>query len=420
MYMSLRLIYGKSGTGKSEFIFKEISNLINSEEKIYIITPEQFSFTAETKLLETIEGNSVINAEVLTFNRMAYRVKNEVGGVTKTNLSSYGKSMIIYDILDKSKNELKLLGKSAKNIDVVSRFITELKTHSISISDIQEVIENEEDLYFKTKLQDVSHIYKEFEKRIQDNFLDENDTLTILANQLPYTNIFENAIIYIDEFVGFTPQEYKVMLKLLETVKQMNITVCTDSLLESKNKDNDIFYTNKKTVSKIINLANNNGIQIENPVYLDTCFRFKNEELSHLEKNLYKTPYNKYTGDTKNINLFLSANSYTEIEHVAGKIVHLVRDEGKRYKDISIITKNIDNYASLVKAVFDKYDIPVFIDQKKDLSQNILIKYILAILDIFAKNWDFESVINYIKLGFCDITDEEIFKIENYARKWGI
>lgn len=418
--MSLRLIYGKSGTGKSEYIFKEISNLIDNEEKIYIITPEQFSFTAETKLLETIEGNSVINAEVLTFNRMAYRVKNEVGGVTKTDLSSYGKSMIIYDILDKSKNKLKLLGKSSKNIDVVSRLITELKTHSISIDDIENVIDNEEDLYLKTKLQDVSYIYKEFEKRIENNFLDENDTLTILANQLPYTNIFENAIIYIDEFVGFTPQEYKVILKLLETAKQVNITVCTDSLLESKNKDNDVFYTNKKTVAKIINLAKNNGIKIEKPIYLDTCFRLKNEELKHLEENLYRTPYNKYMGDVKNISLFLSANSYTEIEHVASKIVSLVRDEGRRYKDISIITKNIDNYASLVKAIFDKYDIPVFIDQNKDLSQNILIKYILAILEIFAKNWDFESVINYIKLGFCDITDEEIFKIENYARKWGI
>ena len=260
--MSLRLIYGKSGTGKSEQILKEISNLIENEEKVYIITPEQFSFTLETKLLETIKGESVINAEVLTFNRMAHRVKSEVGGVTKTDLSSYGKSMIIYDILDRSKKELKLLGKSTKNVDVISRLITELKTRWVELKDIEKVIEGEQDIYLKSKLQDILCIYKKFEERIKNNFIDENDTLTILANQLAYTNMFENTIIYIDEFVGFTPQEYKVMLELLKVSKQVNITICTDSLLESKNKDNDIFYTNKKTVSKIINLANNNGIQI--------------------------------------------------------------------------------------------------------------------------------------------------------------
>ncbi len=428
--MSLRLIYGKSGTGKSEYILKEISNLIDNEEKIYIITPEQFSFTLETKLLETIKEEAVINAEVLTFNRMAHRVKSEVGGLTKTDLSSYGKSMIIYDILDKNKKELKLLGKSAKNVEIISRLITELKTHWIKLEDIEKVIEDEKDIYLKSKLQDILCIYKKFEERIKNNFIDENDTLTILANQLSYTNMFENTIIYIDEFVGFTPQEYKVMLELLKVAKQVNITICTDSLLESKNKENDIFYTNKKTVAKIVNLANNNGIQIENPVYLDKCYRFKNDELKHLEENLYKTPYKKYCRGhwssalqrtcLENIDLFLSSNPYSEIEHVAQKIVEIVRDEGIRYKDISIITKNIDDYASLAKAIFNKYDIPIFIDKKKDLSQNILIKYVLAMLEIFARNWDYEPVINYIKLGFCDITEDEIFKIENYARHWGI
>ena len=395
--MSIRLIYGKSGTGKSEFILNEIG-----------------------KLLETIKKNSVLNAEVLTFNRMSYRVKSEVGGVTKTDLSSYGKSMIIYDIIDRNKKELRLLGKSSKNIDIISRLITEIKTHAITVEDIDKVLQKEEDIYLKSKLQDILFIYQKFEKRIQDNYIDENDKLTILAEQLKHTKMFKDTIIYIDEFVGFTPQEYKIILRLLEVAKQVNITICTDSLIQSNNKENDIFYTNKKTVSKIINLANENAIQIDNPQFLDNCYRFKSKELQHLEENLYKTPYRQYVEQDKDIDLFLSANSYSEIEHIAEKIIELVRDQRIRYKDISVITKNIENYASLVKAIFNKYNIPVFIDKKKDLSQNILIKYILAILEIFAKNWNFESVINYIKLGFCDITDEEIFKIENYARHWGI
>lgn len=72
--MSLRLIYGRAGTGKSEYCFKEISEKIAGKNKIYIITPEQFSFTSEQKLLNSIKQNAVINAEVITFNRMAYRV----------------------------------------------------------------------------------------------------------------------------------------------------------------------------------------------------------------------------------------------------------------------------------------------------------------------------------------------------------
>lgn len=418
--MGLRLIYGKSGTGKSEFIFSEICNAINKEEKIYIITPEQFSFTAEVKLLNNIETESVINAEVLTFDRMAYRVKSEVGGVTKVNLVKYGKSMIIMDILDRNKNNLQLLGKTTKNVEVISRLITELKTHAIKVEDLEKVLKEEEDEYLKRKIQDVIYIYKKFEERIEENFIDENDKLTILEKQLPFTNMFKNTIIYIDEFVGFTPQEYKIILRLLQCAKSVNITVCTDSILQSNNKVGDIFYTNKKTVTKLISLANENGIEIENPVFKEKIYRFKSEELKVLEENLYKTPYIQYQSEIKNIKLFLSANPYSEIEYVANKIVELVRDNNKRYKEISIITKNIENYASLAKAIFSKYDIPVFIDQNEDLSQNILIKYILSILEVFSKNWEFEAVINYVKLGFCDINSEEIFMLENYARKWGI
>ena len=112
----------------------------------------------------------------------------------------------------------------------------------------------------------------------------------------------------------------------------------------------------------------------------------------------------------ENIKLFLAKNQYSEIEEVAKNILKLVRDNGYRYKDISIITKNIANYSSLARAIFDKYDIPIFIDENRDLNQNIIIQYILSVLEIFTKNWSYESVFNYIKTGFSNIEEDEIFK----------
>ena len=72
--MGLRLIYGKAGSGKSEFCFREIKEKMKEARKIYIITPEQFSYTQERKLLDILDENAVIQAEVLTFARMAYRI----------------------------------------------------------------------------------------------------------------------------------------------------------------------------------------------------------------------------------------------------------------------------------------------------------------------------------------------------------
>ncbi len=92
--MSLRFIYGRSGTGKTKFCFDQISNLIKEKEKVYIITPEQFSYAAEKSLMEICSGSAVLNAEVISFERIAYRIINEIGGINNTSISDTRKSNV--------------------------------------------------------------------------------------------------------------------------------------------------------------------------------------------------------------------------------------------------------------------------------------------------------------------------------------
>ena len=329
--------------------------------------------------------------------------------------------MLIYNILLNEKSNLNFLGKSDENIELISTQITEFKKHGVSLENLDEMIESSKDKYLKSKMNDMKIVFSKFEETIQNKYIDENDVLTILANQLPETNIFENTLIYIDEFVGFTKQEYDIIKILLNMASQVTINVCTDSLEESNSPDTDIFYANKQTVQKIKDVAKEANVKMDKPVFMENVWRFKNDELKHIEKNLYSIPYKKYENENlKNIHLFLANNQYSEIENIAIKIVKLVKNEGYRYRDISIITKNLDTYSNLCKVIFNKYQIPVFIDEKKDLSQNIIVKYLLSILEIFAKNWSYESVFNYIKTGFLDIEPEEIYALENYCLKWGI
>ena len=420
----LRLIYGKSGSGKSSFCFSEISKLIEEGKanKIYIITPEQFSFTAERKLMDEMEKigcGAVISAEVLTLSRMAYRVMQEVGGGLES-LSKCGKAMLVYSILSNNQKNLKFLGKSDENIDLSMRAITEFKKHGVSVDDLLSEISGVEDLYLKNKLQDMSLIYKEFEDKISESYIEDTDLLTLLAENLDKVDLVKNSIIYIDEFSGFTYQEYQVIKEFLRLAKEVNITICTDNLDFNTNPDIDIYYPNKITVKKLLNLAKENDIVLDESVHLEKGLRFKTEELQFLSSNLYSNNSTIYGKDVENLSLFLAKNEYSEVENVARKIEELVRNENMRYRDISIITKNIENYSSLVRAIFREYDIPVFIDEKRDLNQNIIVQYVLSILEVLSKNFSSEAVFSYIKLGFFDYEKEEIFKLENYCNKWGI
>jgi len=412
--MQLNIVYGRSGTGKSEYIYKSIAENIR-KEKIFLIVPEQCNLSAEKRLFETSKESSLIDCEVLTLSRMASRVLNEIGGQKYDHISKTGKKMIIYDLLVKEKKKLNFLGKSEKNVEIVSRLFTELKKHNITPEKMKDVEFADE--YTSLKVKDIDVLYSAYQERLSNKFMDENDSLTLLAENLDNTSMFDGAYIYIDEFLGFTPQEYSVFEKLLDKAKQITVAVPADEVNSQLDKD-DIFYFNKVFLNKLVELAENKNYHI-NFIKLENGYRFKSKELSFLEKN-YTNYKEKYQEKCSDVSLFLANNPYSEIEYVAKEIHNLVKKCGYKYNEIGIIAEDVDIYSEDAKAIMSKYDIPLFVDEKKGLNQNILIKFIISMLDIYTLNWSFDAVFNYVKNGLLRIEEQNIYELENYARKWGI
>ncbi len=449
--MSLRFIYGGAGKGKSTFCLEDIKQrqVEESEKPLVLLVPEQFSFQAEKNLIKVVGSTGIKNVQVLSFNRLAYKVFSEVGGITRRPIDTSGKAMLIHSIMQKRQGEFKVFGAATRQkgfVDNVARAITEFKKYGISVETLNVAKENlgnasdikghkdlakENSTYMQgehplliDKITDLSLIYGEFNNILNQNYVDPDDDLTRLYSALDECNIFDGCEFWLDEFTGFTPQQFAIIEKLYKKAKRVNITLPLRSAEHSKGmEESDAFYSIKATENKLLEIAKETGTSIDKPVELITNkeHKFKeNAELSFLEKNYFAFPYTPYTEKCENIKVFKGLNAYAEIEHVAKDILRLCRDEDMRFNKMAVVTRDLPAYEKLIKAIFTEYNIPLFIDKKKDITSNPLIVLITATVEIFTKNFSYESVFRYLKTGLLDIQVENIDILENFVIETGI
>lgn len=435
--MGIRIVYGRAGSGKSTFCLQEIKNKLATDDKAFskgcplvLIVPEQFSLQAERNLAKITGSSGVANAEVLSFRRLAFRVFSEVGGIARRHLNTAGKSMLLFRIMNSLGSELKFFSASAHRkgfTEVLADAITEFKRYDISPEQLMQAAERLPDrLALKAKLADLALVFDEFERQLHQKYMDADDDLVELCNKLGKSRQFDGAHIWIDEFSGFTPQEYKVIGKLLKKAARVTICICTDYL---SNDPGDgaptVFEPTRKTAERLLRLASEEGIHVESPVALGNADavsrRFSySEEIGHLERNFYKYPYQKYSKKTGDICICACANPYKEVEDAARDVIRLCREKGFRYRDIAVTMRNPDSYDSIVKSVFTRFGIPFFLDGKRDIDGHPLIVFLLSALEIFSNNWSYESVFRYAKTGLTGIDTEELDLLENYVLANGI
>lgn len=426
--MSIRFIYGRAGSGKSYFCIEDIKAMVEqkSEKPLIYLIPEQFSFQAEKNILNTIGEKSNLNVKVLSFKRMAYRIMNEVGGITHKHMDSAGKCMLISHVLDEVIDDLTVFKRAATQkgfINTISDSISEFKRYSITPEFLGETaLGMENDINLRSKLLDLSKIYGNFEELLHKNYIDADDDLLILNEKLDESKMFNNSEIWIDEFSSFTPQQYMIIEKIIRKAKRVNISLTSD-YEDGRDYGTDIFQFTRNTENKLLDIARDNNVVIDKPVVLNKrpFYRFQaSKSLACLEQNLFAYPNKVYTEESDDIVLFRAQNTYSEVESTARDIIRLCRDKGYRYRDIAVITRDLKNYENVIAAVFNEHGIDYFIDEKRDIEGNLIVVLITSAIEVINKNWSYEAMFRYLKTGLTNIPSEDIDVFENYVLAAGI
>ncbi|SER70626.1 PD-(D/E)XK nuclease family protein [Lachnobacterium bovis] len=458
--MSLQLVLGNSGSGKTTFMYKKIIKEANENinKNYLIIVPEQFTMATQKEIVEATNNKAIMNIDVLSFDRLAYRIFDELGINNIRILEDTGKSLVLRKVAQEEKKNLTVFAPNINKIGYIEKIksiLSEFMQYQVTPDTLENLISRmENESVLKSKLSDILVLYNGFYRYLEGKYITTEDVLSKLMYNADKSEILKNSEIFLDCYTGFTPSQNKLIGKLLKIVDKITVSFTIDSKEDYLHTSGiqDLFNMPKKSISKLLNMARENNINVEETILLGIEDNNKNRfinsnELRFLEQNLFRHHSHKFSSSDGNlepkqeqniviqenedisqeqkelnsqIKMFVCQSPRSELANACCIINKLVRNEGYRYKDFAIVTGDVEVYSNYVEEVLGKYEIPYFIDQTKKILFQPFIELIRAAIEVVKTNYSYEAVFRFLRCGFSDLSTKDIDVLDNYALATGV
>ena len=427
--MSLRFCFGPSGSGKSHRIYEEIMQRAAEEpgRNFLIIVPDQFTMQTQKDLVMRSDRDGILNIDVLSFGRLSHRILEEVGTKEMPVLDDTGKSLVLQKVAADLKEQLPAMGSLLHKqgyIHEVKSAISEFMQYGISTQDMDKLITSAQKRgALAMKLKDLKTLYRGFQDYIRDHFITTEETLDVLRRSLSKSKILKGSVVVFDGFTGFTPIQNRLIQELMRVCAETIVTVTIGVGEDPYKMDGEqkLFHLSKKTVADLEKLAAEAEVERGEDLFVKGGpNRFaKAPALHYLEQNLFRYQYEPYAGEQQEIHMFEALSPREEVHQTALYIRHLIREQGMSYRDIAVVIGDLEGYASYVETEFGQLEIPCFLDRTRGIVLNPMIEYIKSALQLYIKDFSYDTVFHFLRSGMADISREEIDELENYVIRTG-
>lgn len=416
----LNIYYGRESIDKEKFIYESIGGTENT----LVLVPDQYTLEAEKKAFHILNGECLMNMEVLSLSRLGGRVLQSEGGDNKTFIDKYGRHMLLSRILSEMSGELQVFrGMERKNsfIEMVNNFISEMKQYNVTPEELQELTGGGDgshgaDGILARKLSDLQRIFAAYEAAIAGKFTDTEDYIDLYKSRISQAEFLKKSHIWIYGFDSFAPKAISVIGELIGAAEDVNVVLTGDS----GGPDEEIFRLSHIVMTKLQAAAEERGSDWTRQQISDEyAAEKKSTAVKEIESQLYALN-KKPCADHSGLTLVEAANAYNEAESAASFILHLVRDCGLRYRDIVVICNDVETRGSIIGRVFAEYGISLFDDRKRAILNSPIAIYVIALLESVVNGYRSSDILKVLKTGFTDLTDEEVEKLENYTYKYRI
>lgn len=418
----LRLLIGRAGSGKSMQILREICARADAGRgDQLLLVPEQDSHRSERSLCAAGGGRISMYAEALSFTRLANRVFARAGGLADPYLDDGGRILVMNAAMNAVSGALTVYGnfsRKAEFLEGLIRTADELKSWGVTPEELGEAAERAEGNFSK-KLRDLSLICGAYAAMTARDAADPRDRLTRLADRLEECDYGRGAVIYVDGFIDFTPQEERVLELLMIRAEEMTVALTCDQA-EEDGSQMGIFVPAQRAGARLRRLAARRGIpcQVEFPAEREK--NGKDPALRWLEEHYFKEARELYPEPQEAVSVFEADTRFSEVEYAAAYILELVRNRGFRFRDIVVCARNFEEYAVMVESVFERYGVSLFLSEKSDILQKPILTLAVSALETVTGGWEYDDLFRCLKTGLAGLTLEECDLLENYVLRWDI
>jgi len=425
--MALQLITGPSGSGKTycanRMIVEEATK--NPDVNYFVVVPEQLNLHSQQDFLSISPTHTLFNIDVISFERLVERLISHCGMVTPTLVDDTGKCLVLRKVAGDVKEDLTVFKRAVAKpgfIQLMKSMLSELLQYDITDEKLEELSKTEHmPAGLSGKLHDMFLIYRAFNNAMDDGIPKES-LLSYVNEMLPKANgIVENSVFLFDGFTGFTPLQERLVQSLLSMSRNVYVTVTIDanSLSDKQSDDFDLFYMSHIAINNVYRCAEKAKVKVLSPIVLTENKRTKKDDLRHLEQNLFRKKKTPYDEAPKSIHVAETESPLTEVQSVAEEIYTLVSQKGYHYKDIAVITGNMEAYIPHISRVFTQANFAYYMDTKKNIHDMPVISYLLYALKSIQWNADYENMFSFLKSGMV-LTVKECSILENYVLAKGI
>ena len=432
--MALQFYIGGSGAGKTTAMLKEMirQSMAEPRKRFFVIVPEQATMETQRKLVMLHPRKCILNLEVTSLNRLAYRVFDEVGAPDGAFLEEIGKTFLLEKIALEKGKELPYLGGTLAKpayLSEMKSLISELMLYDVTPDTLQQMPNgiSISGSRFRAKLADIEEVYRAFLEKMAGTYMTAEEVPDRFCRVVEESQLLRESVIAFDEFTGFTPVQLRLLARLMPVVDMIYValTVDPEQGISGPWHRSDLFALSRETADALRHAAAEAGVRVLDPVICrqDKLSRLAGSpDLLFLERHLFRGQRAEAPrAETERDVVFAEAgNPRKEPAAAAREICRLVRESGYRYRDIAVVTGDLGVYGIYAAEAFSEAEIPFFVDEKRSLLRNPFIEYLRAALEACTDGYSFESMFRMLKSGMTDFARADIEQLENYALGTGL